>query len=192
MKFGDEEHLLGIAQVNSLWGELRGLSALALAHGIDDIFQDNGAKVLQQLVIANLKLLPGREGNDAIDEDGQEWEMKSANVEKVSGYSTHHHLNKVILAKYRTVPWLFSVYRHIELQTIYAMKPEWLEPIFAVWQSHLEGTKVSRGKAVPAVLAINNPKIPLKFVAENGVCIFDREQGLGPFSPSAALRSSYR
>ena len=178
MKFGDEEHRSLISRVDKLWDGLSELSELAREYDIDDIFQDNGAKTLQQLIVANLKVLPGREGNDAIDEEGQEWEMKSANICKVSGYSTHHHLNEVILAKYRSVPWLFSEYHHIELKRIFVMKPAQLEPLFEKWEAKLSQER----------LALNNPKIPLKFVATQGICIFDRATGLYPKNPSMALR----
>jgi len=45
---------------------------LASVHGIDDIFQDNGGKILQILLYTGLTILPGREGNDAQDENGRE------------------------------------------------------------------------------------------------------------------------
>ncbi len=40
------------------------LQDLATKYGINDIFQDNGGKVLQSLIILGLKLSPGREGNE--------------------------------------------------------------------------------------------------------------------------------
>lgn len=56
------------------------LPDLALKYGIGDIFQDNGGKVLQTLIVLGLKVVPGREGNDAVDEDGNEYELKTLNV----------------------------------------------------------------------------------------------------------------
>ena len=41
-------------------------------NGINDVFQDNGGKLLQVLLITGLKDIPGREGNDAVDCD---WRM---------------------------------------------------------------------------------------------------------------------
>lgn len=176
MKFKDQEHLAEIIRVETLWSGLRVLADLAQKHGIDDIFQDNGAKILQQAVMMNFKLLPGREGNDAVDEEGREWEMKSANVAKVSGFTTHHHLNHVILSKMRLVPWLFSCYHHIELTEIYVMTPEQLEPWFQAWQARLDGTFMKKGVLQPAVASINNPKIPVKFVRDNGVLIYHQAE----------------
>jgi transcriptional regulator with XRE-family HTH domain len=39
---------------------VRDYQTIATRHGIDDIFQDNGGKLLQILLILNLKKLPGR------------------------------------------------------------------------------------------------------------------------------------
>lgn len=138
--------------------------ALATAHGINDIFQDNGGKLLQLLIITGLKGLL-REGNDAVDEDGREYEIKSVNVLLTQSFSTHHHLNPTILKKYREVDWLFAVYEGIILQSIYFMEPNDLEPYFTRWESkwHASGGK-----------DINNPKIPVKFVAGIGKCIYVR------------------
>ncbi len=59
---------------------IRKLQKLASIHGIDDIFQDNGGKILQILLFTGLRILPGREGNDARDESGREYELKSVNT----------------------------------------------------------------------------------------------------------------
>ena len=97
MKFYGEEHKAKIAQLEASWANLNDLAQLAMEFGIEDIFQDNGAKVLQQLVYLNMKLLPGREGNDCISASGTEWEMKSVNLAtSASGFSTNHHTNRDI------------------------------------------------------------------------------------------------
>lgn len=132
---------------------------LASSHGIDDIFQDNGGKVLQVLLVLGLTILPGREGNDAVDQDGKEYELKSVNIELTKGFSTHHHMNPTIIEKYRQVDWIFAIYKNIELQAIYVLTPEVMEFYYAKWESkwHTDGGK-----------DINNPKIPLKYVVQNG------------------------
>lgn len=183
----DSEHQKAITELNELRLAIKKLSELARRHGILDIFQDNGAKILEQLIILNLKNLPGREGNDGIDEHGTEWEMKSANVELVSGFSTHHHLNLVILKKYRSVPWSFAFYRHSELEEIYVMTPAQLEPQYQKWQEKLEGKVDSNGNwIVKGVDSINNPKIPLKFVRTNGTKVYPVD-GL-PINPADIAR----
>ena len=64
------------------------LNKLGLKHGIDDIFQDNGCKLLQVLLLTGLQTLPGRLGNDAVDEHGNEYEIKTVNVKKTKNFST--------------------------------------------------------------------------------------------------------
>jgi transcriptional regulator with XRE-family HTH domain len=133
--------------------------SLASKYQISDVFQDNGGKLLQVLIKTGLKNMPGREGNDAVDEKGREYELKSVNALLTQSYSTHHHLNPVILGKYRKVAWIFAVYEGIELKRIYRMTARQLEPYFQKWETkwHADGGK-----------DINNPKIPLKFVEEHG------------------------
>lgn len=141
---------------------IRRYQSLASKYQISDVFQDNGGKLLQVLIQTGLKNIPGREGNDATDEKGREYELKSVNVLLTQSYSTHHHLNPVILAKYRKVGWIFAVYEGIELKRIYRMTARKLEPYFQKWETkwHADGRK-----------DINNPKIPLKFVEEHGTRI---------------------
>jgi len=157
MDFLSKEHMSQIEKLESLWD----LNEMAHEFDINDIFQDNGAKIMQQLIYLNFQNLPGREGNDAIDKNGVEWEMKSINTAtSAQGFSTNHHLNHVILSKYRKVPWSFAIYKGIELLDMYVMQPNALEPIFKKWETQLQS------KA-----HINNPKIPIKFVRENGTQI---------------------
>lgn len=154
------------AKLEKLFPAIREFQELASKHGIDDIFQDNGGKLLQLLLITGLEVLPGREGNDAKDASGAEFELKTVNVLKTKSFSTHHHLNPVILAKYRQVDWFFAIYEGIEICEIYRMKPADLEPYFQAWEQkwHDDGGK-----------DINNPKIPVKFVRENGALVYSVE-----------------
>ena len=50
MPFYDNKHRQKIKVLEKIWDSLHDLSDLAKEHGIEDIFQDNGAKVLQQLI----------------------------------------------------------------------------------------------------------------------------------------------
>jgi hypothetical protein len=137
--------------------------ALAATEGIADVFQDNGGKLLQVLILLGLDNLPGREGNDARDATGREYELKSLNRALVRSFSTHHHLNPTILAKYRQVDWIFAVYNNIELGAVYFVPPSGLETLFAAWEAKWHGTG---GKD------INNPKIPLKLVEQIGTRVY--------------------
>jgi hypothetical protein len=153
------------AEMERLLPYIREYQLLASKHGIGDIFQDNGGKLLQLLLITGLKSLGSREGNDAFDEDGKEYELKSVNVLLTQSFSTHHHMNPIILTKYRQVAWLMAIYEGIELQKIYRMKPAMLEPYFSKWETkwHESGGK-----------DINNPKIPVKFVIQQGELIYQK------------------
>ena len=93
-----------LEQLEALFPYLEQFQALATRHGIDDVFQDNGGKLLQVLLLTGLRVIAGREGNDAIDENGNEFELKTVNVLKQKQFTTHHHLNPRILEKYRLVP----------------------------------------------------------------------------------------
>jgi len=155
------------AELDRLFPFIREYQALASKHGIGDIFQDNGGKLLQLLLITGLKGAGSREGNDARDEQGREYELKSVNTLLTQSFSTHHHMNPTILAKYRQVDWVFAVYQGIELQCIYLMKPAELEPYFGKWETkwHESGGK-----------DINNQKIPVKFVMERGQLIHGKPE----------------
>lgn len=80
MAFFDANYKKKLAFINSSFEKFKGLEDFTSKNGIEDIFQDNGAKVIQQIVIADFKVLPCREGNDAVDSNGVEWELKSINI----------------------------------------------------------------------------------------------------------------
>jgi hypothetical protein len=163
-----------LAKMEALLPYVRQYQELATSHGINDIFQDNGGKLLQMLLVTGLKALRKREGNDARDELGKEYELKSVNIKLTRNFSTHHHLNPTILAKYRKVDWVMAVYESIELKRVYHLRPVDLEPLFVKWEKkwHDEGGK-----------DINNPKIPLSFVQAQGKLVFTH----GPMPEPTAL-----
>ena len=154
-----------IKKFNKLFPHIREYQKLAKDFAnIEDIFQDNGGKLLQVLLVTNLQnLTDSREGNDARDSTGLEYELKSVNTLLTKSFSTNHHLNQKIIDKYRKVDWIFAVYEDIELLEIYLMTPTMLEPYYPKWENQYNTT----GKD------INNPKIPLKFVRENGILVFE-------------------
>ena len=153
-------------KLDQIWPSIVEYQKLASEHGIDDIFQDNGGKILQVLLITGLRRVVGREGNDAVDDDGQEYELKSVNIALTKSFSTHHHMNPTIIAKYRKVPWIFAVYRGIELLEIYRLEPSDMERWYRKWEVkwHADGGK-----------DINNPKVPLSYVREHGKKLFPQD-----------------
>lgn len=177
MAFFDRKHQQRIAELEELWENLHDLAELAKGYGIEDIFQDNGAKILQQLIYLNMEVLPGREGNDCVSLSGTEWEMKSINLEtSASGFSTNHHTNRDIIAKYRQVPWTFAIYHGIHLSEIYVMTPQMLEPLYRHWEAKLQ-----------MMSHLNNPKIPVNFVRENGIQVYPIDPN-NPIDPDSINR----
>jgi hypothetical protein len=165
------------AILEQIFPSIQKYQELASKHGIGDIFQDNGGKLLQLVLITGLTVLPGREGNDARDARGHEYELKSVNILLTKNFSTHHHMNPTIIGKYRKVKWCFAVYEGIELQSVYFMRAVALEPYFQKWETkwHADGGK-----------DINNPKIPVSFVTQNGRRVFQASKKpviVAPVSP---------
>jgi hypothetical protein len=108
---------------------------------------------------------PGREGNDAIDAEGNEYELKTINKLLSKSVTTHHHLNLDILAKYRAVKaWYIAVYEGIVLKAIYKVNPTVLEVKFSYWESRIIGGMES----------INNPKIPLGLIEREGELVYPK------------------
>jgi Restriction endonuclease PvuII len=120
--------------------------------------------LLQLALVLGIRLLKSREGNDAVDiETGEELELKTVNILKTQSFSTHHHMNPVIITKYRKVPWIFATYEGIELRDIWRLTSADMEHWFGFWEDkwHRDGGK-----------DINNPKVPLSFVRINGKHIY--------------------
>ena len=166
-----------LARLEALLPMIRQYQALASEHGIDDVFQDNGGKLLQVLLVTGLKVIAGREGNDAVDAQGQQYELKTVNVLKQRQFTTHHHLNPGIIAKYRQVPWIFAAYEAIEIVAVYRVEPADLELFFSRWETkwHADGGK-----------DINNPKIPVGYVLEHGELLAGQDPQL-TFRPSGMI-----
>ena len=152
-----------IDQLNALLPYIRHYQKLADQFNINDIFQDNGGKLLQVLCVTGLTNIGNREGNDAKDAEGNEYEIKTVNRRLTKSFSTHHHINPSIIAKYRKVKWLFCVYDNIELVEIYSLEPAQLEnAYFTPWEERWHMNNQD----------INNPKIPLNFIRGNGTLIY--------------------
>jgi len=171
----DSSVLLVVDLQERLMPAIREFQALAAQHGIDDIFQDNGGKILQMLLALNLQGIPGREGNDAVDVDGREYELKSVNIWLTTSFSTNHHINIPIIEKYRRVHWVFAIYQSIEMRRAYFVPPENLESYFSAWEEKWRKTQKD----------INNPKIPFQFVMEHGELIYTDQKKLDLANASA-------
>lgn len=158
-----------IEKLNELFPFIRKYQKLAEATCcINDVFQDNGGKLLQVLLVTGLKNIVDREGNDAEDEKGNQYELKSVNINLTSSFSTHHHMNPAIIKKYKKVDWIFAVYEGIELIEIFQLTPKDLSPYYKKW---LKKWKDDGNKD------INNPKIPLSFVRKKGKQLYKADNG---------------
>lgn len=152
-----------VLRLKRLFPAVREYQKLAKDHGIPDIFQDNGGKILQVCLILGLTVLEPREGNDAIDGDGNEYELKTVNILRTQNFTTHHHLNPGIIEKYRKVDWIFSTYEDIELKEIFLLRPIDMEYWYVRWNEkwHADGGK-----------DINNPKVPVSYVRKHGTLLY--------------------
>ncbi|WP_186394382.1 restriction endonuclease [Stappia sp. TSB10GB4] len=164
-------------RLETLMPAVREFQALAVEHGIDDIFQDNGGKILQMLLALNLQGIPGREGNDAVDAEGFEYELKSVNIWLTDSFSTNHHVNIPIIKKYREVKWIFAIYEGIEMRRAYSLEPAKLETYFSAWEE----------KWLRSEKDINNPKIPRSFVMQEGTLLYTDQRELD-LTTAAAIR----
>jgi len=148
---------------NELFPYVREYQRLASEYKINDIFQDNGGKYLQLLMLLDLTTDGAREGNDAIDSEGNEYEIKTVNIDLQQSFTTHHHLNAAIISKYRQVDWYFAPFKNIELQVIYKLTPEDMEPYYKRWERMLEERNGQ---------SLNNPKITLTHVMAHGEIVW--------------------
>ena len=184
MAYYDKEHQSKINSFDFQWNGLSAIESLAKQYDIDDIAQDNNLKLLQTLVWFDFENQSGREGSDAIDRYGNDWELKTANEDLVSGFSTNHHTNLERIAQFRRERWLFSIYSGINLKEVYAMSPRTLEPYFSEWTNKVN-VKAASGMDNPH---LNNPKIPIKFVRENGISVYPVNKN-NPIDPAEALKT---
>ena len=182
MAYYDLEHRAKMEQFQKVWSKLDDLEQLAKSYGITDIAQDNNLKLLQTLILFDFQNQPGREGCDAIDRYGHEWELKTVNRNLTKSFSTNHHTNLERIAVFRGERWLFSVYEGIRLCNAYAVSPRELEPYFSKWESDVR-KKIANGNETPH---INNPKIPLKFVKEVGTKVYPVKS---PIDPAEILKN---
>ncbi len=176
MAYYDQEHRDKIEGFRAMWSKLDEIEALARTYEINDIAQDNNLKLLQTLVLFDFQNQPGREGSDAIDRYGHAWELKTVNVNLTKSFSTNHHTNLERIAVFRRERWLFSVYRRISLQEVYAVSPAALEVYFTAWERMVREKIAGHNENAH----LNNPKIPLKFVRQVGIRVYPVDVPVDP------------
>jgi hypothetical protein len=154
------------------------IQAAASLRGIHNVFDDGGYKELLMLSLFNLRKLD-REGDDAEDAAGRRYEMKTVARVSSSGkrkpslsITTEHTLTQANIDRYRaTFLWIVAVFDQAQPEVIYEISPSELEPYFAQWEAQL----ARQGQPVGgAQNHMNNPKIPLRFIAEHGAQVWPR------------------
>jgi hypothetical protein len=174
---GAHEHVLeATGDISLLLSQGSQLQHAATTHGIHNVFDDGGYKELLLLTLFNLRKLD-RGGDDAEDIHGRHYEIKTVARVSYSGrrktnlaVTTEHTLTLNNLARYRSAfLWIIAVFDQSMPEVIYEIEPARLEPYFSIWEVKL----ASQGLAIGgAPNHLNNPKIPLSFVARHGVRIW--------------------
>lgn len=155
---------------NAVLTHARGLEQEALKWGIHNVFEDSGYKTLILVAMFDLRVLSGRQGDDAFDPvTNRTFELKTVNVLDSNGdmkraaslgVSAGSRLGKHTLARYReqTNEWLIGVFHgHTPLE-VWQVDSASLEPFYQKWEA-----KLDKGE-------LNNPKIPMKFIRTVGIC----------------------
>lgn len=171
----EEKRKSDLERLQAGFQSMDGLLELAKEYGIFDIFQDNNGKLLQLLIVLGLRQLPGRTGNDAIDAQGKEYEIKTINVRNGKGnlkkslyVTTNHHLNEAIIDKYRNVEaWYIGIYDGVKLIKIYKVDTSMLDSLFSNWLEEIKNEQKE----------LNNRKISMKLIKKGHVvyCTDDHE-----------------
>jgi hypothetical protein len=174
------------AEYAQLFPYIEKYQALANRYKIMDIFQDNGGKYLQLLLLLGLTTSGKRLGNDASDAAGAEFEIKTVNIDLTRSFSTHHHMNRAIIAKYRKVHWYFAIYRSIRLEAIYKLTPKSMGHYYRLWTAKWDANNKASAKAVSKskkgakkttrkpTKDINNPKVAVSYVIDHGEIVWPK------------------
>lgn len=146
------------------FSDIRSMQKIAKDYGVSDIFQDGAGRVLQILILLGLSLSPNRI-DDAIDDEGNKYELKLINASlSTRAVDTHHHLDKNGIATYRTVKAFYiATYKGIDILEIWKVPPSILEPLFQQWEIRIEERDGQ---------PLNNPKIPMIYV-RTGELVYD-------------------
>ncbi len=144
------------------------LEVAANAGGIYNVFDDGGYRTLLMLTMFGLTKPPGRLGDDARDRHGHTFELKTINLVNTKGelrntypgVTTEHTLRQENVDRYRACDaWLIGVFRGNQPLDVWVVPSAALEPYYRCWER-----KIKRAPNHE----INNPKIPMGFIAEFG------------------------
>lgn len=167
---GEVEHLIQIGT---------DLQRYATAAGIHNVMTDNGYQELILLTMFGLKKLR-REGNDAVDDQGREYELKTVGRTNSDGrrktslsVTTEHTMTNANIARYRAAHlWIIAIFNQSLPEAIYEVTPLALEPYFKAWEARLD-ERDGDWRLIRDHL--NNPKIPMWFVEQHGLRVWPHE-----------------
>ncbi|MBO7940731.1 hypothetical protein JTP77_033100 [Streptomyces sp. S9] len=160
---------------------------------IHNVFDDGGYKELLLLELFNLTKGGGRVGNDASDGLGREYEIKTVarlnfkgERKKSLSVTTEHTLTLDNIDRYRSVHlWIVAVFDQSTPEAIYEIHPGKLEPYFSQWEAALrEQVEIDARRGGGARPHLNNPKIPLNFVARHGVRVWPPDGAVQAMLPN--------
>lgn len=180
-------YLRPVGGIDMLIGYGKALQDMAAVHGIHNVFDDNGYKDLILLTLFGLRKL-GREGDDAIDDRGRQFETKtvarlsSKGVRKTSlSITTEHTMTLANIERYRSsFLWIVAVFDGATPEAIWEVTPKALEPFFAKWEAAL-GALDEYGR--PERDHLNNPKIPLAYIRQHGLQVWPPQEADPGFKP---------
>jgi len=175
------------------------LQEVASTRRIHNVFDDGGYKELLLLSLFNLTKGGGRTGNDAVDDQGREYEIKTVARVSAKGerkpylnVTTEHTLTLENVERYRNVHlWIVAVFDQSNPEVIYEVSPARLERYFSLWESKLRDQEALRREG-GAPVHLNNPKIPLSFIALHGVVVWDARKSEQMRLPAQAKQGLLR
>jgi hypothetical protein len=154
---GQIEDVLGLASKLQKYGTKK---------NIVSVFDDGGYRELLLATLFDLRLHLGRQGDDAYDELGNNFELKTVNLVDTSGklrikpgITTCHHVNQEIINRYRNLhAWLVGIFFINEPVEIYEISADKLESYLKTWEEQLKQST-----------HINNPKIRFDDIRKLGI-----------------------
>lgn len=147
-----------------------------------NVFDDGGYKELILLRLFNLRKLD-REGDDAVDQTGRRYEIKtvarmsSRGRRKTSlSITTEHTLTLTNIYRYRnTFLWIIAIFDQASPEAIYEVEPVRLEPYFQGWEQRILAQEAA-STTDTAPPHLNNPKIPLWFIRQVGMQVWPSDK----------------
>jgi hypothetical protein len=140
------------------------LERLGNRHGVFDLAQDNGIRTLETMLLMNMLVVDGRNGNDLMDVDGREVEFKTLNLDVAKDFSSHRQLNHKRIDNYSDVAWIFSFYTGARMTATYIVHPIVFTQKFEEWRKLCGSDDESK----------NNPKIPSSLVVRYGTRVWGK------------------